>query len=411
MYTFEDSKKLLYSDTQIPDIFISEYLPEMTGIQVKIYVYCVFLSKNSKKINKLQFARTFGLSDDEISEIFEGFIKKGLFAKKGKGYILNDLKEREIDRLYKPRTAASEDELDEHGGILSTINKSFFQGIMPISWYTNIEMWFNLYKFEDDVMYALFNYCSDRGLLKYSYINAVAKNWAKAGIRNSFDLDEYFISYKKTKEISSKIAKKLKRNAPFTEYEEGYIKKWVEDYKYGMDIIELALMNAVKISNPNLQYFHKILTDWNKKGYRTKEQIKEASKNYKNSKPGTSIDETMLKRKINEHYSNIKGKNKRRLEKRELEVFEKAPEIRKLQNDIANISIDSLAMKKEDKENAFTKIDQMKGLVSSLLVENGFPVDYLNPIYDCSECSDTGVLPDGSSCSCRKELVEKIKNA
>lgn len=409
MYTFEDSKRFLYSDTQVPDIFISEYLPEMTGLQVKIYLYCLFLSKNRKKINEIQFAKTFGLTEKEVVEIFEEFITKGLFGKKGKSYLLNDLKDREINKLYKPRTTASESELEEKGGILSTINKSFFQGIMSISWYTNIEMWFNLYKFEDDVMYALFNYCSDRGLLKYSYVNAVARNWAEAGIKNSFDLDEYFMRYKKTKEISSAVARKLKRKGQFTEYEESYIRKWVEDYKYGMDIIELALKNAVKISNPNLQYFHKILTDWNKKNYRTKAQVEEASRVYKSTKPGTSIDDSMLKRKIRDHYEGIKEKNKAVMKNRELEVFEKAPEIKKLQSDIANLSIDSLSMKKEDKEAVFTKIDEMKDLVSRTLIKHNYPTDYLEPVYDCNHCSDTGVMPDGSSCKCRKELVERIK--
>jgi DnaD/phage-associated family protein len=410
MYTFEDSKRFLYSDTQVPDIFISEYLPEMTGLQVKIYLYCLFLSKNKKKINELLFAKTFGLTEEEVIELFEEFIKKGLFIRKGKGYLLADLKDLEINKLYKPRTTASENELEKKSGILSTINKSFFQGIMPISWYTNIEMWFNLYKFEDDVMYALFNYCSERGLLKYSYINAVAKNWAEAGIRNSFDLDEYFIRYKKTKEISSAVARKLKRKAPFTEYEESYIKKWVQDYKYGMDIIELALKNAVKISNPNLQYFHKILTEWNKKGYRTKAQVEEAAKNYKSTKPGEVIDDLMLKRKIKEYYDNVKEKNKSVMKNRELQVFEKAPEIRKLQSDISNLSIDSLSMRKEDREAVFTKIDEMKNLVSKTLINHGFPIDYLEPVYDCEKCSDTGVLADGSSCTCRKELIERIKS-
>ena len=409
MYTFEDSKKFLYSDTPVPDIFISEYLPEMNGLQVKIYLYCLFLSKNRKKINEIMFAKTFGLTEEEVVEIFEDFIKKGLFSKKGKGYILSDLKDIEINKLYKPRTAVSENDLEGKSSILSTINKSFFQGIMPISWYTNIEMWFNLYKFEDDVMYALFNYCSERGLLKYSYINAVAKNWAEAGIKNSFDLDEYFIRYKKTKEISSAVARKLKRNAPFTEYEESYIRKWVQDYKYGMDIIELALKKAVKISNPNLQYFHKILTDWNKKGYRTKAQIEEEARNYNNQKPGIQTDETMLRRNIKAHYDKIKEKNKELMKSREIQVFEKAPIIRKLQADISNLSIDSLSMAKEDREKVFTKIDEMKKLVSSTLMDNGFPVDYLDPFYDCEKCSDTGVLPDGSSCTCRKELIERLK--
>ncbi len=409
MYIFEDSKTFLYSDTPVPDIFISEYLPELTGVQVKVYIYCMFLSKNRKKISEMQFAKTFGMSEGEVAHIFEELLEKGLFQKKGKSYMLADIKDTEINKLYKPRTSPGEMDLDGKKSILSTINKKFFQGIMPISWYTNIEMWFNLYKFEDDVMFSLFNYCNDRGLLKYSYVNAVAKNWAEAGIRNSFDLDEYFLKYRKMKNISSKIARKLKRKAPFTEYEEKYIKKWIDDYGYDMDMIDLALKNAVKISNPNLEYFHKILTDWNKKGIRTKEQVEKDRAAYIAGKTADVQDDSMLKRKIKEHYDIIKEKNEKLTRKHRREAFEKVPEIKNLLDEITDLSIDSLAMGREKREEAFSKIEEKKKKVSEKLKENGFSANHLEEIYDCDKCMDTGILPDGTSCSCRKEFIEKIK--
>jgi DnaD/phage-associated family protein len=409
MYNFEESKTFLYSDTPVPDIFISEYLPEMTGIQVKIYLYCLFLSKNKKKISEMQFAKTFGLSEEEISGTFDELVKKGLFQKKGKGFILTDLKGKEINKLYKPRTTPNAMELDTKKDIVSSINKGFFQGIMPISWYQNIEMWFNLYKFEDEVMFMLFNYCNERGLLKFSYVNAVAKNWAEAGIKNEADLDEYFMKYKKMKEISTKIAKKLNRTSRFTEYEERYISKWVDDYGYGMDIIDLALKKTVRISNPNLEYVHKVLTGWHKDGFRTPADIEKGAKKYAASRNNGSIDEMMLKKQVRDHYAEVKSKNNKVLESRKEEVFKKVPEIQKLLSDIANLSIDSLAMKKDEKQDAFSKIDVMKEMAASLLKSNGFAENYLEPVYDCEKCLDTGALPDGNSCSCRKKLIKELK--
>lgn len=409
MYIFEETKAFLYSDTQVPDIFISEYLPEMTGRQVKVYLYCLFLTKNKKKISDLQFAKTFALSEKEITEIFNDLLKKGLFFKKGKSYFLTDLKDKEINKLYKLRTSHNETDLEIKKGILSTINKGFFQGIMSISWYTNIEMWFNLYKFEDDVMYSLLNYCNERGLLKYSYVNAVAKNWAGAGVKNSFDLDEYFYKYKLFKEISTKIARKLKRKAPFTEYEESYIKKWVDDYGYSMEIIEMALKNAVKISNPNLMYFHKILSDWNKKGYRTKAQVEKGARAYTAARNGNGTDEMMVKKRVREYYNEIKKKNAVNMEKRKNEVFTKEPEIKKLLENMADMSIESLSVPKNKKQTIFSKIEKMKIMVSKLLEKTGYSTDYMEPVYDCKKCSDSGVVPDGSNCECRKKIVKKIK--
>jgi len=60
-------------------------------------------------------------------------------------------------------------------------------------------------------------------------------------IRNAFDLDNYSIQYKKFKDVRSAIVKKLKLGRNLTEYEEAYVEKWVMDYNYDFDIIELAL--------------------------------------------------------------------------------------------------------------------------------------------------------------------------
>jgi len=42
---FEACKSILYSDTLVPDIFITEYMPSMSSDYVKVYLYCLFLSK------------------------------------------------------------------------------------------------------------------------------------------------------------------------------------------------------------------------------------------------------------------------------------------------------------------------------------------------------------------------------
>ena len=309
----------------------------------------------------MQFAKTFGLPEEKIAGIFNELIEKGIFQKKGKGFVLTDLKDKEINKLYKPRTTPNAMELDIKKSIVSSINKGFFQGIMPISWYQNIEMWFNLYKFEDEVMFMLFNYCNERGLLKFSYVNAVAKNWAEAGIKNEAELDDYFMKYKKTKEISTKIAKKLNRSSRFTEYEERYIKKWVNDYRYGIDIIDLALRKTVRISNPNLEYVHKVLTGWYKSGYRTTAQVVKGDKKYSPVRNNGMLDEMMLKKKIRDHYEKTKKQNNKIMETRKEEVYSKVPDVKKLLSDFFAKNITNDVDKFWDKNNWDEKtIDLLK---------------------------------------------------
>ena len=46
----QNEKSLLFSETTIPDIFFSEYLSEIPGNYLKIYLYLMFLSKYGKDI-------------------------------------------------------------------------------------------------------------------------------------------------------------------------------------------------------------------------------------------------------------------------------------------------------------------------------------------------------------------------
>ena len=44
----QNDKALLFSETQIPDIFFAEHLSELPGDYLKIYMYMIFLSKYRK---------------------------------------------------------------------------------------------------------------------------------------------------------------------------------------------------------------------------------------------------------------------------------------------------------------------------------------------------------------------------
>ena len=159
--------------------------------------------------------------------------------------------------------------------IIYTINNTFFQGIMSPSWYTDIDAWFDRYKFDEDVMLSLFQYCFDqKGLIK-PYIEKVAESWKSRNIRNSFDLDNYSIEYNKFKEVRRKIVSKLKLRRNLTEYEEEYVSKWVMDYGYDFEIIDIALKKTTSKTNPNFNYLNSIITDWHKNGLKTKESIVE----------------------------------------------------------------------------------------------------------------------------------------
>lgn len=270
---------LLFSSTDIPDIFFSEYLPLASGDTVKVYLYINFLAKHGKDVNINEISKILSLSYDTVNDSIKFLEEQGLLLKKPTGYMLANIQEIELNKLYSPKVTSSPEDIQKsekskyRARAIESINTQFFQGLMSPSWYTDIDMWFNKFGFDEQVMIALFSYCADKKALHRNYIQAVAEGWSKNNIKNFEELDEYFSKMEKINVFKKDIIKKLRLNRPLNTFEEEYIVKWTTEYGYGMDIIDIALKRSTLKSNAGFEYYDKLLTDWHSKGLTTPEEV------------------------------------------------------------------------------------------------------------------------------------------
>ena len=226
---------LLFSETVVPDIFFAEYLSNMPSDSVKIYLYLIFLSKYNKdaKINDL--SKKLELPLKSLNDGIAYLESNGLITRKENGYIITNLQEQTLHKLYKPNLTASPEKVADiaknkaRAKVIQHINNSYFQGIMGPSWYNDIDLWFTKYNFDDQVMIALFDYCYGRSALHKNYIQTVAEAWGNNNIKTWNDLELYSQKQEKLVKIKKTIAKKLGKQS-LTQYEEAYIEKWVIDF-------------------------------------------------------------------------------------------------------------------------------------------------------------------------------------
>ena len=59
---------LLFSETVVPDIFFAEYLSQMPGNCVKVYLYMIFLSKFGKDIKLNDLSKKLALPLKDIND-------------------------------------------------------------------------------------------------------------------------------------------------------------------------------------------------------------------------------------------------------------------------------------------------------------------------------------------------------
>ena len=269
----------MFSNTTIPDIFFTQYLPEANGDFIKVYLYILFLSKYDKDIKINDLCKKLGLSLKVIQDAMKYWEEQGVITKKNTGFVFNNLQELELHHLYKPKAALSAEQIQKsaesqkRAKTIEYINNKFFSGLMPTTWYPDIELWFKKYNFDDEVMIALFEYCFDKSALHRNYMQVVADSWFKNKIKTFNDLDLYYEKQEKLNKMANMISKKLGLSRQLTQYEYAYIEKWFIDFGYSFDIIEIALKRTTSKVNPSFDYIDKLITDWHDRGFKTAEQV------------------------------------------------------------------------------------------------------------------------------------------
>lgn len=284
----QNDLSMLFSTTELSDVFFTEYLSPASGDFIKVYLYILFLSKYNKDIKLNDLSKKLALPLKTIQDALKYWEDLEVILKKNSGYIVNDLREIELHKLYKPKVSLSAEDVaknskNQHRAkAIEVINESFFQGIMSSSWCNDIELWFKKYGFDEQVMIALFRYCFERSALHRNYIQTVADAWHKNGIKTWSDLDLYYQKQEKLNVLKKSVSKKLGLSRPLTQYEEAYIEKWGVDFNFSLDIIEIALKKTTSKANPSFDYIDKIICDWHDRGLKTPKDIQDYLINLKN---------------------------------------------------------------------------------------------------------------------------------
>lgn len=297
--TFEQNLSMLFEDMNIPEVFISEYMCMANGDYVKIYMYCLFLCKHGSDITPLDLSKKLCLPIKTVEQGLKYWEENNVLLKKQNSYIINDIKKIEVEKLYKPKlTSSIEDAIESNSKnvlrtqIINTINNTFFQGVMSPAWYTDIDNLFAKYQFDEHVMYSLFQYCFDRQALHKKYLYAVAEGWASNNVKTADDLDRYYEEYEKVSQIKKSIGKKLGLTRKLSQYEDSYVDKWVLEYGYPMEAIEIALKKTTSKTNPSFDYIDKIITNWHDRNLSTVDDINGFIKDQKQKQKDIKAMET-----------------------------------------------------------------------------------------------------------------------
>ena len=112
---------------------------------------------------------------------------------------------------------------------------------------------------------------------------------------------------------------------------------------------------------------------------------------------------------ITADYEKIQNKNRHILLQRKEEIYARIPAYQELEQQISGLCIMQgrklLSGDKQALDDMKRQLHALSAQKQQLLKEHGYPADYLEPVYDCPDCQDTGYLPDHSKCHCMKQKI------
>jgi DnaD/phage-associated family protein len=154
-------------------------------------------------------------------------------------------------------------------------------------------------------MIALFRYCFNRSALNRNYVATVAGAWNKSKIQTFADLDAYFQKQEKLSLQCKDIKKKLRLTRNLSMFEEAYVEKWIMNYGYDSNVIDLALMKTTSKSNPSFEYIDKLISDWHERNFKTADQIKKYLENKKTMPVQKDTKSSKDSKTVNHSFKNL----------------------------------------------------------------------------------------------------------
>jgi DNA replication protein DnaC len=113
---------------------------------------------------------------------------------------------------------------------------------------------------------------------------------------------------------------------------------------------------------------------------------------------------------IREYDSRI-FKNKHELDIRITDAYERIPKLKELSEEIISLSAESgrMALRGDDSglKELKSKLIDLKARQIELLIEHGYPSDYLDMQYVCNKCKDTGYIGN-EKCNCFKQAIADL---
>ena len=398
-------------DTEIEDLFISEYMPSAPENAVKVYLLALMYAKYDMPLDTPAMAKKLRLDIQQVDEAWAYWHKVGIVRRMVKDpkrpgeydIELLNIREMMFGRRPEPaqQTASEAYALDDEAfaRLLSGIESGTGR-LLEAREPEEVASWIAEYGMDPEVILLGYKYCTQRGKSnRCRYVAAILKDWRAKGLVSVEQVEDSLAAADRHYEYYRAVMKELGFHRSATEPEKRIIDSWFDKMGCSLDDVMDACRKTTGISNPNINYVNSVLA---------------ARFNEKKAQADARPSAEDIFAKVNALYEQIRKENEEKTARNRAAVFAKIPRMKTLTEEIRSggMAISRAMLRGGAGSAAVAKekarLDSLNKEKARLLAEAGFAPGAMDAVYSCRICKDTGVLDDGSRCPCFKEKAEQL---
>lgn len=406
----ERIKDYFLLDTGVENIFINEYMAGAPGDFIKVYLFALMYAELGVDITNEDIAKQLSVEHEDVLKAWNHWERMGAIRKikKETGNKFDYDVEFVVlkEQLYGEKNMKPALVSDQNiQSFMSDKNiQDMFSEIERITGrivgateMKEVLSWMTDFNASPEIIVYGYSYCIRKKKKHLKYIEAVVKNWAAEGLRDTVGVEKYLSKTEKRQHLYSRVFQALGFSRHATEEERRIMDTWFEDMEFSLEKVLSACSKTSGISNPNINYVNKVLVNWYDEEHSGK----------------TGGEKGLTTGDIMKYYELLRKQEEEEAENHRKEVYEAVPHIREIEDEITKRSAELskvIISGRIDREKVMSeikhRIEALNTEKAFLLTDNGFELDYMEVKYMCPKCRDTGILETGEKCLCFGEVTK-----